>query len=59
MKKSSAEFRSWGALRPRVEAAPVRPLTADELLLLRVLPINGERPLSTAQLAIELADSVA
>jgi hypothetical protein len=42
--RSSAEFRSWGALRPGVDRAPARPLGADETVILRILPAPDERP---------------
>jgi hypothetical protein len=44
--RSSAEFRSWGALRPRAEGTPSKPLTGEEMVILRILAESDEAPAS-------------
>jgi hypothetical protein len=45
---SDPAWRAWGALRPKAEDAPAKPLSADETIVLRIVT---DAPMATPAIA--------
>jgi hypothetical protein len=58
---SSVEFRTWGALRPRIDETPAEPLKPEQIVVLRILdeaPADVMTLAGRARIGLEAYDAI-